>query len=145
MAIATDNVKSTVSPNTWKIKSITLSALVLGMFFAFEDLLLIFIGLHYFHLEFAEIQTLVLLTLVFNTQFRILMVRERKHFWSSAPNRNLLLVNLMTLILFFLIGSTGMIVPKLSAGQVSILLGITLFFMMLMDFLKYHLFRRFGV
>lgn len=80
MTIATDNVKSTDSPNKWDLKNIALSSSVLSIFFALEDLFIIFIGLKYFQLEFDKIQTLVLLSLVFNTQFRILIVRERKHF-----------------------------------------------------------------
>ncbi|WP_330389207.1 plasma-membrane proton-efflux P-type ATPase [Parasporobacterium paucivorans] len=145
MAISTDNVQSTASPNKWNIKNITLSSLILGIFFSLEDLLIIFIGLKYFHLQFDKIQTLVMLSLVFNTQFRILIVRERKHFWSSAPNKKLLLVNILTIIGFALLGSFGVFVPGLFIYQVSIILGITLLFMFGVDFIKYWLFRRFGL
>jgi len=145
MAIATDNVKSTDSPNKWNIKNITLSSIILGLFFALEDLFLLYIGLNYFQLEFNEIQTLVMLTLVFNTQFRILIVRERKHFWSSAPNKKLLIVNVLTLTGFVLLGTFGIFVPNLLVQQVLILLGISLLFMFCIDFAKYYLFKRFGL
>lgn len=145
MTIATDNVKSTDSPNKWNIKNIILSSIILGLFFALEDLFLLYIGLTYFQLEFNEIQTLVMLTLVFNTQFRILIVRERKHFWSSAPNKKLLIVNVLTLTGFVLLGTFGIFVPNLLVQQVLILLGITLLFMFCIDFAKYYLFKRFGL
>ncbi|MBC3795785.1 plasma-membrane proton-efflux P-type ATPase [Acetobacterium tundrae] len=145
MSIATDNVKSTDSPNKWEIKNIISASLILGLFFACEDLFLIFIGLSYFQLEFDQLQTLVMLSLVFNTQFRILMVRERSHFWSSIPNKNLLIVNTLTIFGFVLLGIFGLFIPSLSANQVFIILGIALLFTPFIDFAKYALFRQFKI
>lgn len=143
MAIATDNVKATDSPNKWDVRNITSASLVLGVFFALEDLLVIFIGLKYFQLGFDKLQTLVLLSLVFNSQFRILLVRERKHFWSTAPGRELLAVNVLTIAGFALLGVSGIFVPGLSMSQVASLLGIALISMLGIDFIKHFLFRRF--
>lgn len=145
MAIATDNVKSTDTPNHWDIKNIIIASLILGLFFALVDLFVIFIGQKYFQIEFDKLQTLVLLSLAFNTQFRILMVRERKHFWSSLPDKNLLIVNSMTILGFILIGIYGIFIPNLLINQVVIILGIALIFMIIIDFVKYYLFRRLGI
>ena len=145
MSIATDNVKSTDSPNKWDVKNITSASLVLGLFFAIEDLVIIFIGLKYFQLGFDKLQTLVLVSLVFNTQFRILLVRERKHFWSSAPSRELLLVNIMTIAGFAFLGISGIFVSGLSLSQVAAILGIALLSAIGIDFIKYFLFRRFKI
>jgi len=145
MSIATDNVKPTDEPNIWNIKNIMLSSLTLGVLFALEDLFILFIGIKYFHLSFDEITTLVMLSLVFNTQFRILIVRERKHFWSSIPNRNLLIVNSITVIGFALLGIFGVFVPKLSMNHVFILLGIAVIFMVCVDFIKCYLFKKYDV
>lgn len=145
MSIATDNVKSTDSPNNWDIKRISASALILGILFAMEDMFLIFIGLNYFHLGFDKLRTLVMLSLVFNTQFRILTVRERKHFWSSAPNRNMLAVNIATIIGFVLLGIFGTFIPHLMMYQVFIVLGTALIFMACLDFVKYYLFKIFNI
>ncbi|AFA47261.1 plasma-membrane proton-efflux P-type ATPase [Acetobacterium woodii] len=145
MAIATDNVESTKTPNHWEIKNIMISSLILGLFFALMDLFVIFIGLKYFQLEFDKLQTLVLLILVFNTQFRILLVRERKHFWSSLPDKNLLIVNSVTILGFVLIGVYGIFIPNLLINQVVIILGIAFVFMIIIDFVKYYLFRRLDI
>lgn len=145
MSIATDNVKSTVFPNKWEIKNITLASFVLGLFFAFEDLLIMFIGQRYFQFELDKLQTLVMLCLVFNSQFRILLVRERGHFWSSVPNKNLLIVNILTIVGFALLGIWGIFIPGLVLNQVLIILGITIIFMMGIDFVKYFVFRLFRV
>ncbi|MBL4931779.1 plasma-membrane proton-efflux P-type ATPase [Clostridium paridis] len=145
MSIATDNVKATDEPNEWDIKNITISSLILGVFFALEDLFIIFIGINYFHLEFEKLRTLVMLSLVFNTQFRMLIVRERKHFWSSIPNKNLLIVNITTIIGFILIGTIGAFIPNILINQIFILLGITMCFMIVIDFLKYNIFKKFKI
>lgn len=145
MSIATDNVKSTDYPNKWAIKNIILSSLILGIFFALEDLFIIFIGLKYFQLGFDKLRTLVMLSLIFNTQFRILIVRERQHFWSSIPNKNLLIVNITTIIGVILIGIFGSFIPNLLANQVLTVLGIALLFMLGVDFVKHYLFKKFYV
>ena len=145
MSIATDNVKSTDYPNEWVLKNIILSSLILGVFFALEDLFIILIGLKYFQLGFDKLSTLVMLSLIFNTQFRILIVRERKHFWSSIPNKNLLIVNITTIIGVVLIGIFGSFIPNLLMNQVLTVLGIALLFMMGVDFVKYYLFKKFNV
>ena len=145
MSIATDNVKSTASPNKWDVKNITFASILLGVFFALEDLFIIFIGLRCFNLSFDKLQTLVMLSLVFNTQFRILIVRERRHFWSSAPNKNLLVLDVLTIAGFVLLGVFGLFVPGLPVDQILILLGITLLCMTGIDFIKYYLFRIFKV
>ena len=145
MSIATDNVKSTEDPNCWNMKNITLSSLVLGTAFALFDLFVIFIGLKYFKLDMERLRTLVLLTLVFNTQFRILIVRERKHFWSSMPNKNMLLINIAAIAGFALLGIFGTIIPSLLAYEVLTLIGITMIFIVLLDFIKYYVFKVFHV
>ena len=143
MTIATDNVKSTETPNIWNVRNITSASFILGVFFAIEDLFLIFIGLKCFHLELDEIRTLVMLSLVFNTQCRILIVRERKHFWSSMPNKNMLLVNIATIAGFALLGIFGVFIPSLLISQVFIILVTAIIFMVSVDFVKFYLFKKF--
>ena len=145
MLIATDNVKSTQSPNQWKMKNIVSASLFLGIVFALEDLLMVFLGLSVFHLPYEQLCTLVMLSLVFNTQFRILIVRERRHFWSSMPSLKLLFANLLTIVGFATIGFCGGIVPPLAFYQVMALLGLETLFMPVIDFIKYGLFRAFHI
>lgn len=145
MSIATDRVVSTQSPNSWKMKSMIAASAILGILFALEDLLVISIGISVFHLPYPLLCTLVMLSLVFNTQFRILIVRERRHFWSSLPSGKLLFINLATIVGFALLGVSGGVVPALALNQVLILLGIAILFMGAVDFIKYGLFRIFRI
>jgi H+-transporting ATPase len=117
----------------------------LGLLFALEDLFVIWAGFHVFHLPFEQLQTVVLLALVFNTQFRMLIVRERKHFWASRPSLTLLAINIITIIAFALLGVFGLIIPAVSTGVVLSTLGIVMACVLIIDFMKYYLFRWFHV
>ncbi len=145
MSIATDNVESTDSPNTWDISNLMKASFLLGISFALVDLLIIYIGINIFQLDFSRVQTLVMLSLVFNTQFRILLVRERGHFWSSVPNKYLLTINILAIIIFILIGSLGVFVPAILLSQVLITLGLIFILMIILDFIKYYIFRWFKI
>lgn len=145
MSIATDRVKSTSSPNQWKINHIVSASMLLGILFALEDLLIVSVGISSFHLSYDALCTLVMLSLVFNTQFRILMVRERRHFWSSAPSGKVLAINLATIFFFVLLGTVGGIVAPLAIGQIFLLLGIEIVFLFVIDFIKYGLFKLFQI
>lgn len=145
MSIATDNVISTDSPNNWDIRNLMKASFLLGISFALVDLLIIYVGIKIFQLDFLRIQTLVMLSLVFNTQFRILMVRERGHFWSSVPNRYLLTINILAILIFILIASLGIFIPELLFSQVLITLGIIFILMIILDFIKFYIFRWFKI
>jgi H+-transporting ATPase len=75
----------------------------------------------------------------------VLVVRERRYFWSSRPGNALLLSTVATLTVFTFMGAYGIFVPALAAYQVLIVLGISAIFMLGIDFPKYYLFRRFGL
>ncbi len=145
MSLATDNVKYTKNPNTWNVGSITSASFILGMLLVVEGVIAILAGAHYFKMERPELQTFVMLLLVFTSQFRVLIVRERRYFWSSAPGRALLLSSAATLAGFALLGVYGIVVPPLNVYQVLVVLGFSALFTLGIDFPKYYLFRRFGL
>ncbi len=142
MSLATDNVKTTKNPNIWNVKNITLASLVIGTLLVVEGAVIIFIGTGYYHMDLGTLQTFVLLTLVFTSQFRVLIVRERGHFWSSRPGRELTLSSLAAVIGFALLGIYGVIMPPVTVAQVLLVLGISAIFTLGMDFPKYYAFRR---
>jgi H+-transporting ATPase len=145
MSLATDNVKHTSNPNKWNVKNITLASLVPGMLLVVEGMIVILIGMNYFHLGWEKLRTLVMLNLIFNSQFRVLIVRERRHFWSSLPGRDLLILSVATITGFTLIGIYGIFAPFLTLYQVLAVLGFSALFTLGIDFPKYYLFRMFGL
>jgi H+-transporting ATPase len=145
MSLATDNVKQTSNPNLWNVKNITLASLVIGVLLVVEGAIAILIGIAYFHLRWEALQTWVMLMLIFTSQFRVLIVRERRHFWSSRPGRELLIAIMTTLGAFALLGVYGIIITPLTLSQVLFILGFSALFTLGVDFPKNYIFRKFGL
>jgi H+-transporting ATPase len=143
MSLATDNVKHTSNPNKWNVKNITLASLIPGILLVVEGMMVILMGMKYFSLGWEKLRTLVMLNLIFNSQFRVLIVRERGHFWSSPPGRALLISSAATIIGFAFLGVYGVFVPSLTLYQVLAVLGFSVLFTLGIDFPKYYLFRKF--
>jgi len=145
MSLATDNVKYTSSPNLWNVKNITLASLAIGLLLVLEGAVAVLIGIEYFRLEWGSLQSFVMLMLVFTSQFRVYIVRERRHLWSSRPGRELLAASVATIAGFVLLGVYGVIIPKLTFYEVFFILGLSALFTFSLDFPKYYIFRRLGL
>jgi H+-transporting ATPase len=145
MSLATDNVEYTSSPNLWNVRKITLASLVIGTLLVLEGAIAILIGLDYFGLTWGPLQSFVMLMLVVTSQFRVFIVRERRHCWSSQPGRELLIASLATVVGFALLGIYGIIVPQLTVYEVLFILGFSAAFTFSLDFPKYYVFRKLGL
>jgi len=145
MSLATDKVKHTSNPNTWNVKDITLASLIIGMLLVVAGAIAILIGINYFHLGLEKLHTFVMLTLIFTSLFRVYTVRERKHFWSSRPGKELLVSTIAAIIGFTLLGVSGIIIPSLTLYQVVLILGFSALFTLSIDLPKYYVFRKFGL
>jgi H+-transporting ATPase len=145
MSLATDRVTSTGSPNVWNIKKITMASLILGVLLIIEGLITAAVGRWYFHMGLAQLQSFVMLMLVFTSQFKILIVRERRHFWSSRPGKTLLVSAAITVAAFAVLGRYGYIIPPVTTGQLLFVLLFSAGFTLLMDLPKYWVFREYAL
>jgi H+-transporting ATPase len=110
-----------------------------------EGSVALFIGSRYFHLSLEQLQTFTVLMLIFTSQFRVYIVRERKYFWSSLPGRELALATVGAVVVFSLLGIYGLIIPALIPCQVLFVLGYSALFTIAIDFPKYEAFKKFGL
>ncbi|MEM3514666.1 MAG: plasma-membrane proton-efflux P-type ATPase [Candidatus Hadarchaeum sp.] len=145
MSLATDNSKSTISPNLWNVKNIFLASLLVGLLLVIEGGIIVFVGTSYFRLPPAALQTLVMLALVFTSVFRVYIVRERGHFWHSRPGRELLISSIGATAGFALLGVYGLIIPPVTALEVAFVLVFSAAFTLAIDFPKYYVFRKLGL
>ena len=145
ISLATDNVKHTSNPNKWNVKNNILASIIPALSYVLEDVIVILICKSYFHLQLDEITTLVMLSLIFNSQFRVLIVRERRHFWSSLPSKGLLISSTAAIIGFALVAILGILVPPLNLLTVLTVFGFSALFTVCIDFPKYYLFKKFGL
>ena len=145
MSLATDNVKHTGNPNKWNVKNNILASIIPALSYVLADVIVILIGKFYFHLQWNELTTLVMLILIFNSQLRVLIVRERRHFWSSLPGKGLLISSSAAMIGFALAAIFGILVPPLNLLIVLTAFGFSALFTLGIDFPKYYLFKNFGL
>ena len=145
MSLATDNVKYTANPNKWNVRNIIFASLVVGALLVAEGAVALFIGSHYFHLQLEQLRTFIVLTLIFTSQFRVYIVRERNYFWSSRPGRELVLATIGAIVVFAILGIYGLIITRLTPYQVLFTLVFSALFTLAIDFPKYQSFKRFGL
>ncbi|WP_228009389.1 plasma-membrane proton-efflux P-type ATPase [Fervidicoccus fontis] len=145
ISIATDNVISTINPNKWNVKNITLSSSVIGILLFIEGMLGIFIARDYFHFSLSKIQSFVLLIVIFSSQFNVLLVRERRHFWSSMPGKALLISTSSVLVIFTIIGALGIIIEPVGLKASLFALVYSAVFTLALDPVKCYVFRKAGL
>jgi len=92
ISLATDNVRPSKKPETWKIGSFVAVSAALGLAMAAETLLFLSIGWTRFGLATNDnaLYTFSFLTLLYFAAFSILSARERRWFWASRPSKTLL-------------------------------------------------------
>jgi len=145
MSIATDRVSFSPQPDRWDVRTLmftagTLAGLVLVLSFT-----VFFVGRDVLHLQIRQLQTLVFLMLVFTGQGNVYLVRERDRFWHSLPSRWLILSSAADVVAVSLMATTGVLMARISWSLVTSLFGIVLVFLFVIDGLKVHIFRHFGV
>jgi len=145
MSLATDKVKYTTSPNKWNVRNITFASFVVGILLIVEGVVALFVGSHYFHLDLEHLRTFTVLMLIFTSQFRVYIVRERNYFWSSRPGRELILATTAAIIAFASLRVFGLIITPLAPYQVLFILGFSALFTLAIDFPKYEAFKKFGL
>ncbi|MDR0934760.1 MAG: plasma-membrane proton-efflux P-type ATPase [Erysipelotrichaceae bacterium] len=145
ISIAVDNTRPSSRPDKWNLKGLVISAIVLGFVFAIEDLIIALVATTLFGTNLVIVQTLMMFTLVINTQIRIMSIRERKFFFSSMPRLSLILISIFSIILFSFISVLGFLVPSIDLALLFITLGVSIIFLFLIDSTKYLMFRKFKI
>ena len=145
MSLATDNASSTNNPNKWNIMNITMASAALGLLLVIQGLIAMYVATAYFKMDLDGLRTYMVMLLVYTSQMRVLIVRERRHFWSSMPGRDLLITVLATMVVFTLVGAYGWIMDPVPVDALAFLFVFSALFTMLMDFPKYYVFRKLGI
>ena len=145
MSLATDNVEYTANPNKWNVRKITFASLIVGALLVVEGAIVLWVGSQYFNLGFDQLRTFVMLALIFTSQFRVYIVRERRYFWSSQPGRELLIATVAAIVVFALLGVYGLIIPPLTLLQMLFVLGFSALFTFAIDYPKHLAFKKFAL
>lgn len=93
IALSTDRVRPSQTPETWNIGGYVLVSVVLGLAMTLETLGFLWFGWSKFHLssDSRALYTFSFLTLLYFAAFSVVSVRERRSFWNSTPSTPLIL------------------------------------------------------
>ena len=89
-----------------------------------------------------HLQTLTFVTLIFSSQAGVYLLRERGHFWQSAPSLFLVASSVFGLSVAAAFALVGILMPPLSAWLLLALAGVGLIWFTSLDWPKVWLFRR---
>jgi H+-transporting ATPase len=145
MSIATDRVSFSSRPDRWEIRPLMLTAGALAGLVLVLSFTVFFAGRDILHLPLRQLQTLVFLMLVFTGQGNIYLVRERNRLWHSRPSRWLVFASIADVLAVSLMATKGILMAPISSSLVLSLFVVVLVFLFVVDGLKVHVFRYFGV
>jgi H+-transporting ATPase len=109
MTISTDNVKSSIKPDSFDVSWLFRVALPLGVLSIIEGVALTFLGLTYFGLseDVNRLYTFAFAYLALTALFTLLSVRERSRFWKSRPSNPMIIMTALEILTIFVISSWG--------------------------------------
>ena len=146
ISLSTDNVKWSDKPAIWNINRLAKIGAVIGLMMTAEAFGLLYIGLHYFKLSADNdaLSTFCFELLLFFALFSIFVVREKDHFWRSAPSKTLLLLLIADMILGIILSTFGLLgfkaIPASQTIVVILYTGLSSF--ILNDLVKIVLFKK---
>jgi H+-transporting ATPase len=143
MSSTTDNVRPSSMPNTWRIDTLTIVGIALGLFDLAFCVGLLTVGSWVMHLDINTLRTMTLVTLAFNGQAVFYVVRERRRLWSSRPS---LLVTVSSVLDVLIIGTLalgGILMAPLAPSIMAGILAAAIVLALVMDQAKVWLFVQF--
>lgn len=109
ISLATDQVRPSRNPETWKIGGFITISIVIGIVMVVESLALLGYCWTWFKLGSVEgdLHTFSFLIMLYMAVFSIVSIRERGRFWTSKPSKALVISLLMDAFLGTLFASVG--------------------------------------
>jgi H+-transporting ATPase len=142
MSLTTDKVRPSPMPNAWRIGSLTMAGVVMGIcLLAFCTGVLAF-GKFGMNLGIEALRTLAFVVLVFGSQATLHAIRERRHLWGSRPSLWLALSSVVDIAIASTLAVGGIAMMPLPALLVAGTLATAAVFAFVLDFVKVPVFAR---
>jgi H+-transporting ATPase len=142
MSLTTDNVRASARPNTWRIGSLTIAGLAMGIGELLFCTCVLLFGVYRMGFGIDALRTLAFVVIVFGNQATTYTNRERRRLWSSSPSKWVILSSLGDLLVASVLAIAGIAMTALPAAIVAGVLLAAVVFAVLLDFIKVPLFRR---
>jgi H+-transporting ATPase len=121
MSSTTDNVRPSEQPNAWRIDSLTVAGVIIGICDLAFCVAILAIGRFQLRFDIDTLRTLTLVTLLFNGQAVFYVVRERRRLWSSWPSPIVIASSMADLAIIPTMAIKGILMAPL---PISVVLGL---------------------
>jgi H+-transporting ATPase len=142
MALTTDTATPSQMPDTWRVRSITMAAAILGLLKLMFSVAMLAAGKYEFGFSAVQLQTLAFVTLVFGGQATVYVIRERQRMWHSRPGIWLILSSILDIGIASFLAITGTLMARLSVPVVGFVLLGAMAFCLALDVVKSAIFLR---
>ena len=143
LSIAYDNVHYKDKPEAWNMHMVLGVATALGVIGVVSAFFLFYLGERVFHLDRAQIQTLMYLKLSVAGHLTIFLTRTRGPFWTIRPARILLVAVLGTQLVATLTAVYGVFMTPIGWGWAMFVWGYALVWFLVNDRVKLLAYRVF--
>jgi H+-transporting ATPase len=143
MSLTTDNVRPSPLPNSWRIGTLTLAGIFMGLSELAFCVGVLAVGRFRLGLAVASLQTLAFVTLVCGNQATTYAVRARQRIWAAPhPSRWLVLSSVADVLIALILATCGWLMMPLPVWIVGSVLGAAIAFTFILDLIKVLVFSR---
>ncbi len=145
MSLTTDNVQPSPMPNTWRIGSLTMAGVVMGICLLAFCSGVLAVGKFEMGLGIKALRTLAFIGLVFGSQATIYAIRQRRRLWDSRPSLWLAVSSLADIGIASILAAGGIAMTPLPALVIAGTLAAAAAFAFVLDMVKVPVFARLGI
>ena len=146
LAIVTDRAAQSRGPERWRNRELLAGSLVVALPLLAAAIAIVVLARDLWPaLHGASLQTFAFMTLLFQSQATVYLVRVAGRLWSAAPGRWLLAATLLDLVAFSALALAGALLAHIAPAPLAALLGTAVLGMLIVDAIKAPLFARLGI
>jgi len=142
MSLTTDNVRPSPMPNAWRIGSLTIAGIIIGLCLLAFCTGLLAVGKYELNLGTDALRTVTFLSVVFGGQATIYAIRERQHLCRSAPSVWLLISSMADIAIGSVLALFGIAMTPLAPMIVAEMFGAAVVFTIVLDVVKLPIFAQ---
>jgi H+-transporting ATPase len=144
MSLTTDNVRPSPTPNAWRIGSLTMAGVTMGVCLLAFCTGVLAIGRYGMNLRIDALRTLAFVVLVFGSQATLYAIRERRHLWETRPSLLLAVSSLIDVAIASILAVAGIAMAPLPLLLVAGTLVAAVLFAFILDLVKVPVFAHLG-
>ncbi len=145
MSLTTDNVRPSSLPNVWRIGSLTMAGVIMGVCLLAFCSGALAIGKFGMNLDIDALRTLAFVVLVFGNQAMLYAIREHRHLWGTPPSRWLAVSSVADIVIASTLAVGGIAMTSLPLLVVAGTLAAAAAFAFVLDLVKVPVFVRLGI